>query len=80
MRGQPMSVGITAEDDLAAKVADANALAAAITATKRAHERAVVDCVVTEGLQCREAGKLFGVSHDTIWRWVNKRYPGFWGR
>ena len=65
--------------DLAAKIADANDLRAAIRATENAHKRQVVDAVTDYGLTTREAGRLFGVAHRTIGRWVEVRYPGYYG-
>ena len=39
----------------------------------------VVAAVIEHGPTSREAAKLFGVSHDSVWRWVQKREPDYWG-
>lgn len=63
--------------DVAERIAEVVALRESRQRIEAVLQRIVVDTVIEQALDSRTAGHLFGVSHMTIQRWVNKRHPGY---
>ena len=68
--------GIVA-DDVAERAAEVGALRTSMKQIESVIQRIVVDTVITEALNSRDAGALFGISHMTVQRWVNKCHPDY---
>ena len=57
------------------RVNEVVALRASMKQIEAVMQRIVVETTIEQALDSRSAAKIFGVSHMTIQRWVNKRHP-----
>ena len=64
-------------EDVMERVNEVAALRTSMKQIEAVVQRIVVDTTIEQALDSRSAASIFGVSHMTIQRWVNKRHPNY---